>query len=128
MQKVNLKQLETLLSYYFKLKQSLYLWGKPSSGKTSIIRQFAEGKAKNLGLKYSEDTYGKDYFTMKVITMSQFDAPDLRGMPEIIKNSKSGISKTRFIPTEELPREGQGIIFFDEMNLADETVESLLRF
>ena len=119
MQKTNLKELGKLLPYFWNKKKSLYLWGKPSSGKTSMIRQFAIAKAKDLGLEYSEDKYGPGIFTMKVLTMSQFDAADLRGMPELAKVNENKV--TRFLPTEELPREGQGIIFFDEMNLADKT-------
>ena len=121
MQKVNLRTLKNLLPYYYGQKKSLYLWGRPSSGKTSIMRQYSQAKAKELKLKYSEDKFGPDFFTMKVITMSQYDAADLRGMPEIAEDNK--VKLTRFLPTEELPREGQGIIFFDEMNLADETVK-----
>jgi len=111
-----------LLPTYYNFRFPLYLWGKPSSGKTSLIRQFAQAKAKELGLEYSEDEFGEGIFTMKVITLSQFDAPDLRGMPELIGE---GIKRrTQFIPSKELPREGQGIIFFDEMNLADDTVRA----
>lgn len=122
MQKINLRTLISLLPEYYKHQIPLYLWGKPSSGKTSIIRQFAQRKAKELGLKYSEDDFGKDLFTMKVLTLSQFDAPDIRGMPELIGEGKE--RRTQFVPSKELPRTGQGIIFFDEMNLADDTVRA----
>ncbi|MCK4307265.1 hypothetical protein KAW50_03445 [candidate division WOR-3 bacterium] len=88
-----------------------------------MLRQFAKARAQDLGLDYSEDRFGKKFFTLKVITMSQYDAPDLRGMPQI---SGDEVKITRFFPTEELPREGQGIIFFDEMNLADETVRAAM--
>lgn len=123
LQQVDLKTLKELVPYYFHTRIPLYLWGRPSTGKTSAIRQFAKEEAKRRGLKYSEDKYGEDIFTMKVITLSQFDSPDLRGMPEITK-SGSGESITTFVPTAELPREGQGIIFFDEMNLADDTTRA----
>lgn len=122
MQKINLITLKSLLATYYQHRIPLYLWGKPSSGKTSLVRQFAQAKAKELGLKYSEDEFAEDTFTMKVLTLSQFDAPDLRGMPELIGEGKD--RRTQFIPTKELPRRGQGIIFFDEMNLADDTVRA----
>jgi hypothetical protein len=122
MQKVNLKQLQGLLPSYYETKLPLYLWGKPSTGKTAIIRQFAMAKAEELGLKYSEDEFGAEYFTLKVIPLSQFDAPDLRGMPELIGEGVN--RRTSFVPSKELPRCGQGIIFFDEMNCADDTVRS----
>ena len=118
LQIVDLKTLKDLVPYYFHNRIPLYLWGRPSTGKTSSIRQFAQEEAKRRGLKYSEDEYGEDIFTMKVITLSQVDSPDLRGMPDIVE-LPSGEKITTFVPTEDLPRVGQGIIFFDEMNLAD---------
>jgi len=117
MQEINLTQLMEVIPHYFDLKISLYLWGKPSTGKTSLIRQYAQKKAKDLGLEYSEDTYGPNIFTLKVIPLSQFDSPDLRGMPRIEGEGDKKV--TCFIPSQELPREGQGIVFFDEMNNAD---------
>ncbi|MGQ9723001.1 MAG: hypothetical protein ACUVXA_16960 [Candidatus Jordarchaeum sp.] len=96
----------------------LYLWGRPSTGKTTIIREFAKQMAEELKLKYSEDEYGDDIFTMKVIPLSQYDAPDLRGLP--IANN----GMTEFLPTKELPRNGQGIIFFDELNLASDDIRA----
>ena len=115
---VDLSDLKKMLKIYEAAKLPLYLWGRPSTGKTSIIRQFAKDMAESLKLKYSEEEFGEDIFTLKVITLSQFDSPDLRGMPEI----KNG--ETNFIPTGELPRCGQGILFFDELNMADDTTRA----
>jgi len=123
LQTVDLKTLKELVPYYFHNRIPLYLWGRPSTGKTSSIRQFAKEEAKRRGLRYSEDEYGEDIFTMKVITLSQVDSPDLRGMPEVV-TLPSGDKITTFVPTEDLPRVGQGIIFFDEMNLADDTTRA----
>jgi hypothetical protein len=125
LEQVNLTQLKSLLPAFMKSKTPLYLWGRPSTGKTSIIRQFAQEQAGKLGLRYSEDEYGKDIFTLKVITLSQFDSPDLRGMPQVVIDEKDKAkSYTEFVPTAELPRIGQGILFFDEMNLADDTTRA----
>ena len=123
LQQVDIKTLKELVPYYFNNRIPLYLWGRPSTGKTSSIRQFAQEEAKRRGLRYSEDKYGEDIFTLKVITLSQFDSPDLRGMPEITK-SMNGQSITTFVPTAELPRYGQGILFFDEMNMAKIKIHS----
>ena len=117
MEKVNLKQLKELLPHFYKTKRSLYLWGKPSTAKAAHFRQFGKEMADKLGLKYSEHEYGKDIFTCKIITLSQYDAPDLRGMPQVVE--REGKKLTKFFTTDELPQgEGQGIIFFDELNLA----------
>jgi len=123
MLKVNLEDLEKVLPYYYKLRQSLYLWGKPSSGKTSMIRQFAQQKARELGLEYSEQKFGEKYFTCKILILSQMDSPDLRGMPELT-SGEGNLKITKFVPSEELPRNGQGIIFFDELNLAGDDVRA----
>lgn len=119
---VNLTTLKTMMEVFHNHRKSLYLWGKPSTAKSSIIRQFARRKADELGLKYSEDVFGEGYYTCKVITLSQMDSPDLRGMP-VISVDKDGNEVTRFVPTEELPRVqgARGILFFDEMNNGDET-------
>ena len=116
LQEVNLKTLGKSLSSFYEHGIPLYLWGRPSTAKTSKIREFAKAQAAKMGLQYSEDKYGADIFTLKVITLSQYDSPDLRGMPEIVGTANR---VTEFVPTVELPRVGQGIIFFDEMNLAD---------
>lgn len=117
LQEVDLTTLRSIVPKMYENRLPLYLWGRPSTGKTSAIRQFAMDKAKDLGLEYSEDKFGPKYFTMKVITLSQFDSPDLRGMPSV-NDIEGGGQVTEFVPTAELPREGQGILFFDEMNLA----------
>lgn len=122
MKTVNLTQLQRILPVYFDMKLPLYLWGKPSSGKTSMIRQFAMGIAKSMNLEYSEKEFGEKYFTLKVIPLSQFDASDLRGMPVITEIE--GKKVTEFIPGSDLPRNGQGIIFLDEFNLADDLVRA----
>lgn len=117
---VNLTTVKKMLEVFYNNRESLYLWGKPSTAKSSIMKQFAIQKAKDLGLEYSEEHFGEKYFTFKVLTLSQMDSPDLRGMPCVSVNV-SGKEVTKFIPTEELPREGQGILFFDELNNGDET-------
>jgi hypothetical protein len=125
LQQVDLTQLKNVLPLFYDNRQPLYLWGRPSTGKTSAIRQFAQAQAEKLKLRYSEDEFGEGIFTLKVITLSQFDSPDLRGMPQVIidANDKTK-SYTEFVPTAELPRYGQGILFFDEMNQADDTTRS----
>lgn len=121
LQVVNLTQLIPLLKIYSDARASIYLWGKPSSGKTSIVKQFAQEEAKRRGLIYSEDKFGPEYYTCKVFILSQCDSPDLRGMPKV--GSDGTFDVTSFIPTEDLPRCGQGILFFDELNNADEMTQ-----
>jgi len=117
---VNLRTANKLFAVFYNERTPLYVWGKPSTAKTSSIKQFAMQKAKELGERYSEEEFGEGIFTCKTITLSQMDSPDLRGMP-CVSVDKNGKEVTKFIPTEELPREGHGILLFDELNNGDET-------
>lgn len=119
---INLKTANKLTEIFYNNRVPLFLWGKPSTAKTSSMRQFAMKKAAELNLEYSEEYFGEKFFTFKTITLSQMDSPDLRGMP-VISIDKNGQEVTRFIPTEELPRTkgARGILFFDELNNGDET-------
>lgn len=116
MQLTNLTNLKKVFEHYWKLKHPLALWGKPSTGKTSMFRQFAQKKAEELKLKYSEDEYGPEFFTFKTIIPSQFDPVDFIGMMK----EKDGI--TYFNPVSSFPRTGQGIFFIDEVSNADHTI------
>ncbi|MEI6124984.1 MAG: MoxR family ATPase [Pseudomonadota bacterium] len=73
------------------------LWGPPGVGKSSSTKQACE----ELGGKFIDSR------------LSQRDPVDLRGVPEIVDG------KTVFRLPEELPREGHGIILFDELSSCD---------
>ena len=118
MQTVNLMQLHRLLPKFWEQKLPLALWGRPSTGKTSAFRQFAQAKAKELGLEYSEDRFGPQFFTFKVIIPSQFDPVDFIGMMKL--DEEKGV--TYFNPVASFPREGQGIFFIDEISNADHSI------
>lgn len=118
MQTWNLSLLRKRMGKYWEMKKPLGLWGKPSTGKTSAFRQFAQRKAKELNLKFSEVEFGPEYFTFKTIVPSQFDPVDFIGMMELDKVKKV----TYFNPVASFPREGQGIFFIDEISNADHTI------
>lgn len=123
MEKINLNTLRSLLPHFYKFRLPLYLWGKPSTGKSSAFRDFAMERAKELKLKYSEREWGKEFFTFQVTYLSQMDAPDLIGLPMRAKD-KHGNEVTTFVPADTIPRVGQGIWLLDEMNHADKTIRS----
>lgn len=120
---VTLKTLKKLLPYFWEHKLPLYLWGKPSTGKSSAIRQFAEEKARELKLKFTEDKWGKEFFTFQVTYLSQMDAPDLIGLPMRGKD-EHGNEVTKYVPADIIPRQGQGIWVLEEANHADVTIRS----
>lgn len=79
-----------------KVKHSVFLWGPPGIGKSSIVRKVA--KDNNLG-----------YIDLRI---SQLAPTDLRGLPYI----EDG--QAHFAPPSFLPTEGSGILCVDEFNMA----------
>ncbi len=101
---------ETLFLFLRKLVRhrlmfSTMIWGPPGVGKSSIVAQVAQATG------------------MEVIDLrlSQLAPTDLRGLP--VADSAQGIS--RWYPPEFLPREGSGILFLDELNLAPPAMQGM---
>ncbi len=76
---------------------TLYLWGVHGVGKSSIVRQVAE----ELNIGWVD------------LRCAQIEAADLRGLPQ-----KGDDGKTHFLPPADLPSDGEGILFLDELNRA----------
>jgi hypothetical protein len=85
------------------IKLSTMIWGPPGIGKSSIVAQMAEAHA----LGYID------------LRLSQLAPTDLRGLPV----AENGVS--RWYPPEFLPREGTGILFLDELNLAPPVMQGM---
>jgi hypothetical protein len=81
-----------------------FLWGAPGIGKSSIIKQIA--KEKNL--------------ECIDLRLSLLDPTDLKGIPFYEKESHSAL----WAPPSFLPREGEGILFLDELNAAAPAVQA----
>ncbi|RIH87534.1 ATP-binding protein [Calidithermus roseus] len=86
-----------------RIKLSVMLWGPPGVGKSSIVAQTA--KAHGLG-----------FIDLR---LSQLAPTDLRGLPV----PERGVS--RWFPPEFLPREGEGVLFLDELNMAPPTLQGI---
>jgi hypothetical protein len=85
------------------IKLSTMIWGPPGIGKSSIVAQTAEAQElANIDLR-----------------LSQLAPTDLRGLPV----AENGVS--RWYPPEFLPREGKGILFLDELNLAPPAMQGM---
>jgi hypothetical protein len=85
------------------IKLSTMIWGPPGIGKSSIVAQMAE-------------SYELAYIDLR---LSQLAPTDLRGLPV----AENGVS--RWYPPEFLPREGKGILFLDELNLAPPAMQGM---
>ena len=100
--------LEKLISK--NLNISTMIWGPPGIGKSSIVAAAAE-KA------------GIDFIDLR---LRQLAPTDLRGLPVPVhpnKGEEYGISK--WYPPEFLPREGKGILFLDELNMAPPVMQGV---
>ncbi|MGD2183252.1 AAA family ATPase [Lusitaniella coriacea] len=82
---------------------STTIWGAPGIGKSSIVAQIAR----------QQDIDFVD------VRLSQLAPTDLRGLPV----AEDGISK--WYPPEFLPREGKGILFLDELNMAPPAMQGM---
>ncbi len=82
---------------------SAMIWGAPGIGKSSIVRQVAE----------------RDGFGFIDLRLSQLAPTDLRGLPV----PRDGI--TTWATPEFLPREGAGVLFLDEINMAPPAMQGV---
>ncbi|QOP40557.1 AAA family ATPase [Sulfurimonas marina] len=85
-------------------KVPTFLWGAPGIGKSSIVREIAESQ--NVG-----------FIDLRLALM---DPTDLKGIPFYDKESHTAL----WAPPAFLPKEGEGILFLDELNSAPPAVQS----
>lgn len=98
-------QLKTYLKQLISqnIKISTMIWGAPGIGKSSIVAQLAQEHKINF----------------VDVRLSQLAPTDLRGLPV----AEDGIST--WYPPEFLPREGKGILFMDELNMAPPALQGV---
>jgi len=98
-----------LLERAYERRASLFLWGKPGIGKSTMIREWVTAKGSDW-----------DYHDVRLTTM---EPSDLRGLPSIDKESKRTIwNLPDFLPTEDSER--KGVIFLDELTAADQRLQA----
>lgn len=78
------------------IPHSVFLWGPPGVGKSSIVKKIAQDNDLEL----------------IDLRISQLAPTDIRGLPYV----EEGLAK--FAPPAFLPQEGRGILFVDEFNMA----------
>lgn len=84
-------------------RQPVFIWGSPGIGKSDVVRQVA--KSKNIALK-----------DVRALLL---DPVDLRGLPFL-----SDDKQAKWATPDFLPREGEGILFLDELNSAAAMVQA----
>ena len=85
-------------------KVPTFLWGAPGIGKSSIVKQIA--KEKDIA-----------FIDLRLALM---DPTDLKGIPFYDKESHTAL----WAPPAFLPKEGEGILFLDELNAAPPSVQA----
>lgn len=81
-----------------------FIWGPPGIGKSSIVKQIASAN-------------GYQFIDLR---LSLMDPTDLKGIPFYDKEEHQAL----WAPPSFLPREGEGILFLDELNSAPPAVQA----
>ncbi len=105
------------------MKEPLMITGAFGVGKSAVMREVARERAEELGKIFTEDwskINDDNYFVLIDIRLSQLDASDIKGLPDLDKENKTA---KWYIP-DWFPKQGNGILFFDEINLASDIVQS----
>lgn len=104
-------------------KRPIFVWGPPGVGKSDVNRQVRD---------YFEDNFDRLFsgghvpakgpkFQLKDIRAALLDNVDLMGIPYI-----NGGNRTHWAQPEFLPRDGYGILFFDELPNAAPLVQNAM--
>jgi len=88
---------------------STMLWGPPGVGKSSVVAQVAR----------------EAEMPLIDIRLSQLAPTDLRGLPVPRHGEVGRPGTSQWYPPEFLPREGQGILFLDELNMAPPSMQGV---
>ena len=134
-QKVTHKQLKFLLKQYYRTKLPMFVWGTFGIGKSQTIRDTAieiseEKKRKFVEWNKTTEEEKKDilenpekYFVFIDIRLSEFDSSDIKGLPVFADDKKTIEWKIPTWAKLTSLENSDGILFFDEINLAPTLVQ-----
>ena len=134
---INIAQMKDLLHDYWGKQLPMMTMGAPGIGKSEGTAQVAKKIAKEVGKEYAEELVelhvAKDGIEVKTdykkkdmdkhfffidVRISQLEPADIRGLP-----FPDG-GNVRWLTPDWLPDGGQGILFFDEINLAPPSIQA----
>jgi len=132
---VDHNELEMLIDANYKAEIPLYIWGATGIGKSETVkrkgreiaskknRMYVEWNKLSKEEKHKVSDNPKDYFFLMDIRLSQLDPSDLRGLPAL--NGKETVDwKIPFWLHVASLKDAEGMIFFDEINLAPPSIQS----
>ena len=134
--KVNHKELATLVRHYYKNKQPLFIWGTFGIGKSRVIKEEAMQIAKDKGKEFvdwnktnpqqKQEVFNspEKFFCFIDIRLSEYDSSDIKGLPDFQSDKKSIEFRVPFWALLMENPKSDGILFFDEINLATPLVIS----
>jgi len=96
-------ELVRALTLLYEARHPAHVWGSPGTGKSSVMAQVA-------------DSLGIQLIDVRAVLL---DPVDLRGLPHI-----NGGGRSHWAIPDFLPREGAGILFFDEANRSAPLVQN----
>ena len=129
-------QLKNILDVYFKSKMPLMVYGRFGIGKSYVIKEKAEELAKEQNKEFIEwnkiteekknEVFknNENYFVFIDIRLSEYDSTDIKGLPIFQENNRAIEFKTPFWALLLEQEKSNGVLFFDEMNLATPLVLS----
>lgn len=136
MYKVTHNEMKELLKEYYKKKLALIVSGTFGIGKSYVVletaKQIAKEKGKELivlnkvNQEKKEQVYNNPskYFILIDERLSEYDQTDIKGLPSFKSEKETLDWKVPFWVKLITKEETDGIIFFDEMNLASPSVLS----
>lgn len=92
-------------AYQHTRERPIMVWGPPGSSKTASVALVAE----QLGIQHRD------------LRLGNLTPSDLKGLPVIDHDERV----TRYYPPDELPRDGNGILTLDEINVAAPVMQAL---
>lgn len=101
-------QLITALEVLINARQPVMIHGSPGVGKSDVVRQIA----------------AKRGIPMIDLRLSQLDPVDLRGVPSVVRNKDNSAGETSWNTPSFLPKDGEGILFLDEINSAAQATQA----
>ena len=101
---VSIGRLQKLMYIYVQKKKPFFIHGAPGIGKSSIVKQIANEKSVG-------------FIDLRLALM---DPTDLKGIPFYDKDSHTAL----WAPPAFLPKDGEGILFLDELNAAPPSVQA----